>query len=373
MKKILLVLSLGLICLGQASAQFEKSPYNKLVWSDEFDGEGLPDESKWGYEEGYMRNNEYQYYTVKREENIYQKDGLLHIKCINADTLRNEKGEILNKKTAEGKTFIITSASISTKGHADWQYGRFEIKAKTPMGRGVWPAIWMMPTDEYILQGWPSSGEIDIMEFVGNTPSYVHFTAHSQKYNANKNNLRSEASLCPDSYINYHVYALEWYRDRLDWFIDGELKFTYLNDNPIPGQVSLTEEAKAFPFLNPFHLILNFAYGGSWGGRGGVDLDALPLEYLVDYVRVYQADPSSIDSDKADVVSVYPNPVADVLNIDSNEPIKQIALSDASGKTVAVFNDVDSSIDLSTLNKGYYVIKIVHADDTVSIQKLLKN
>lgn len=372
MKKRFLLISFGLICLGQIYAQFENSPYNKLVWFDEFDGEGLPDESKWDYEEGYVRNNEYQYYTIKREENIFQKDGLLHIRCINADTLRNTQGEIINRKVVGGENYIITSASILTRGKQDWQYGRFEIKAKTPMGKGVWPAIWMMPTDDYILQGWPNCGEIDIMEFVGNTSSYVHFTAHSQKYNANNNNMRSKAALCPDSFLNFHVYALEWYRDRLDWYIDGELQYTYLNDNPIPGQVSIKEEAKAFPFLNPFHLILNFAYGGSWGGQGGIDLDVLPLDYLVDYVRVYQAGGASIESDKAAAISVFPNPVVDILNISSEEAIKEISVTDVSGKVIATFNNVDTSIDLSFLTKGYYIIKVVDNSNAIFIQQLLK-
>ncbi|NDW10183.1 family 16 glycosylhydrolase [Dysgonomonas sp. 520] len=375
MKKIFLLISIVALGVGQLSAQFENSKYNKLVWSDEFDGEGLPDPDKWGYEEGLsIRNNEYEYYTKERIENVFQKDGLLHIRCIGKDTLRNAQGEIINQKNVKGEVYHITSASIITKGKADWQYGRFEVRAKTPLGSGVWPAIWMMPTSDYILQGWPNCGEIDIMEFVGNMPSYVHFTAHSQKYNAKNSNMRSKAALCADSFFEFHVYAIEWYRDRIDWYLDGVLQFTYLNDNPIPGQVSIKEEAKAFPFLNPFYMILGFAYGGSWGAEGGVDADLLPLDYLVDYVRVYQEGEVGIDNENApEAISVYPNPATDILNINSEKGVKDVSIIDVSGRVIDNYTNIDKTINIAHLNNGCYVVRITDGEDNTYIKKIIKN
>lgn len=367
MRRLFLLFLIALPGFGQLYAQFEDSPYNELIWSDEFEGEGLPDPANWGYEVGYVRGGEYQYYTNARVENAFQKDGYLHLRAINNDSIWDKDGKLLNTTTKGGKSYTITSACIVTKDKADWRYGRFEIRAKNPICSGTWPAIWMMPSEDF-WGGWPKSGEIDIMEHVGNSPAYVHFTAHTEKYNANKGTLQAYAAMCPDSYVEFHVYALEWYRDRLDWYLDGELQFTFHNDDP--SKI----DGAAYPFVRPFYMMLNFAFGGSWGGRDGVDETELPLDFLIDYVRVYQAKSANNDVlTTDDAVTVFPNPVTDRLNISSTGGIKEVSVCDLSGRILNTYQFAGTSIDLSSLNKGYYCLKITDSENRVSVKKIIKN
>lgn len=260
-------------------------PFSKLVFQDDFNGTGLPDPSKWNFEEGYVRGNEMQYYTVGREENCYQKDGLLHIVCENEPALiKNAKvnNQSKNEWTERRKDTIISvkSASITTKGLKYWKYCRVDVKAKLPMCKGTWPAIWMMPQwDKYGY--WPKSGEIDIMEHVGYDPNLVHYTLHCTDHNSGTwPNPYNKSVTCPTSYTEFHVYSLEWTKDRIAWYLDGKLKFTV--NKPQAATIG------NWPFDEEFYLILNQAFGGSWGGREGVDLDGLPQDYQIDYVRVYQ-------------------------------------------------------------------------------------
>ena len=142
----------------------------ELVWDEEFDYEGLPDSTKWSYDtdgnEYGWGNNEAQFYTKGRKENAWVSDGVLTITA--------------RKENMEGKKY--TSARLRTKGKGDWLYGRFEIRAQVPTGKGTWPAIWMLPTD-WAYGGWPASGEIDIMENVGYDPDTIVGSAHTKLYN----------------------------------------------------------------------------------------------------------------------------------------------------------------------------------------------
>ena len=240
--------------------------YSRLVWNDEFVGTGLPDPAKWSYEKGYIRNQELQYYTVERAENAVQRNGNLVI------TARNDSALI------DGKIRPITSASVISKGKGDWKYGRVEVHAKLPSCLGTWPAIWMMPTTN-TYGGWPKSGEIDIMEHVGYEPDRIYFNLHTEKYNHTKGTGRGTSVSCPHPDKDYHVYAVEWFEDHIDWFLDDEKVFSLQNDGT--GWVS-------WPIDQPFYLILNFAFGGAWGAQKGVDLSGLPQEFCIDYVRVFQ-------------------------------------------------------------------------------------
>jgi len=240
--------------------------YTQLVWHDEFEGAGLPDTSKWSYEKGYVRNREMQYYTDSRAENAVQRGGYLVI------TARNDSAMI------DGDIRPVTSASIRSRNKGDWQYGRIEVRAKLPSSLGTWPAIWMMPTTN-TYGGWPRSGEIDMMEHVGYDPHKIYFNLHTGKYNHTLGTGRGASVDCAHPEKEFHVYAVEWFEDHIDWFFDEKKVFSVENDGT---------GWESWPLDQPFYVILNFAFGGAWGGQQGVDLTKLPQNYYIDYVRVFQ-------------------------------------------------------------------------------------
>ena len=246
-----------------------------LVWQDEFNGEGLPDPTKWSYEVGYVRNNEAQYYTDARVENIFQKDGALTIKTI------KEKYSIEGKPANKGqKEAEYTSAAIETLGKASWQYGRVEVRAQLPSGKGIWPAIWMMG-DNIRQVGWPGCGEIDIMEYVGHTPKTSHGTIHMRKKGGERWQVVSKGKsvVFEDLEKRYYVYSLEWTPEKLLIFVDDELVLDFEKSEEEP-------KTTAWPFDQKCYLILNTAIGGAWGGE--IADDTCPAEFKIDYVRVYQ-------------------------------------------------------------------------------------
>ena len=234
--------------------------YQKLVWQDEFNSNGLPDPAKWKYDTGYLRNNELQYYTWQRAENAQISNGLLDIVARN-DSFRTN-----------GKIYPITSADLSTEGIKDFVYGRIEVRAKIPSSLGSWPAIWTLGSNISKV-GWPACGEIDIMEHVG----FMHDTLHFNEHAAGSN--KGTRIFAPSPDADFHVYAVEWFPDRIDWFFDGKKVFTFANDHS--GTAS-------WPFDKPQFIMLNLAFGGDWGGAKGVAIHSLPLHYYIDWVRVYQ-------------------------------------------------------------------------------------
>lgn len=245
------------------------TPSRKLVWADEFSLAGKPDSIKWDYDLGDgchsscgWGNNELQYYT-KDIDNVRVENDLLII-------------EALPWKTGSSQ---FTSARIVSRGKGDWLYGRFEIKAKLPKGKGTWPAIWMLPTD-WKYGGWPSSGEIDIMEHVGFDQGIVHSTIHTETYNHMKNTQVGKQISVSNCSESFHVYALEWKETQLDFFIDNRLVQTIAKKQ--------ADTFKEWPFDQSFHLIMNLAVGGNWGGKQGVDASIWPQRMEIDYVRVYQ-------------------------------------------------------------------------------------
>lgn len=237
-----------------------------LVWSDEFDYEGLPDPTKWSYDtdgNAYgWGNNEAQHYTEADADNVCVSDGTLKI------TARREP--------IEGKEY--SSARLITKGKGDWLYGKVDVRAKLPTGKGTWPAIWMLPTDWEYGQ-WPDSGEIDIMENVGYEPEEIVSTAHCKKYNHMIGTQFSGRIDVADCFSEFHNYTLEW--DEYSWraYVDGKLIYTFRNDG---------KGFEGWPFDKRFHLLLNLAIGGNWGGKMGIDPTGFPKVFEIDYVRVYQ-------------------------------------------------------------------------------------
>jgi len=232
-----------------------------LIFSDEFDTPGSPSNSKWAYDIGRgsngWGNNESQYYT-SRPENVKIENGLLKITA--------------KKESYDGAQY--TSARLKTQGLFDFQYGKVEVRAKLPIGSGTWPAIWMLGSNITSV-GWPKCGEIDIMEHVGRDHGNVHSTIHTQSsYGASINSAKKFVS---DVSTNFHVYAAEWTKDRIDFSIDGVIFYTY---NPAIKNVD------TWPFDAKQFIILNVAMGGTFGGS--IDPAFTQSTMEIDYVRVYQ-------------------------------------------------------------------------------------
>ncbi|MDH7599589.1 MAG: glycoside hydrolase family 16 protein [Sedimentisphaerales bacterium] len=252
----------------------------RLVWSDEFDYEGLPDPNKWAYEEGFVRNEELQYYTIARRENARVEDGVLIIEA-RRESWPNPKYDPnaprrqwqLSRRQAQ-----YTSASLTTKGKAQWTYGRIEVRAKLPFGRGVWPAIWTLGTNIDQV-GWPACGEIDIMEYVGFEPNTIWANVHMAKYNHMLGTAKGSTIQIPRPYESFHVYALEWDKEQLRFFVDGKQYFQFNNEHT---------GIDVWPYDQPHYLLLNLAIGGTWGGQKGIDESIFPQRFVIDYVRVYQ-------------------------------------------------------------------------------------
>ena len=242
-----------------------------LVWSDEFDGPGrsLPDPARWTYDVGTGNwgwgNGELQYYTEADPANASVEGGILSIRAV-----RREK---------DGTEY--TSARLVTRELGDWTYGRFLIRARLDRctGLGTWPAIWMLPTDR-TYGGWPSSGEIDIMEMVGYEPGMVHGTVHTEAYN---HGLGTQVgSRTAVELEGWHVYEVMWTPNRVDFVVDGRKYHEFAR---VAGGTY-----REWPFDRRFHLLLNVAVGGQWGGAMGVDPGAFEGDgqvMEVDWVRVY--------------------------------------------------------------------------------------
>jgi len=270
---------MALVCELQAQPASPSSgptppPGYKLVWSDEFsrDPDGLPDPTKWGYEEGFIRNSESQYYTKARLENARIENGTLIIEG------RKENYVYDDSPDHESKPARYTSAALETIGKADWQYGRIEVRAKLPAGKGVWPAIWTLGSNIHQV-GWPRCGEIDIMELVGKEPGIIHGTLHY--FIDGKHASKGGQLPVDETGADFHVYAAEWTPDRIDLFVDGTKYFSL--------DVNQATNDGENPFRKPHYLILNLALGGTWGGP--IDDSIFPQRMVVDYVRVYQKPP----------------------------------------------------------------------------------
>jgi len=232
-----------------------------LVWADEFNNNQL-DTTAWTYEVNGDGggNNELQFYTDFKT-NTWVRNGYFYIKAA--------------KEGFKGKPY--TSGRINSRHKKDFLYGRFDIRAKTPTQQGVWPAIWMLPTNwEY--GSWPQSGEIDIMESVGHKNKTVHGTLHYGPKWPNNKNTGAHVETEEDLEDKFHVYSVEWEDGEIRWYLDDVLYSTKTRADLSPHP---------WPFDKEFHLILNLAIGGNWPGSPD-DNTVFPKYMFVDYVRVYE-------------------------------------------------------------------------------------
>ena len=257
---LLVLMALLLSCMPQ-----NKDEYT-LIWSDEFDYSGLPDADKWLYDtsgnDHGWGNKELQHYTVARQENAVVSNGVLKI------TARKEQ--------YEGKDY----SSVRLISNADWQYGKIEVKAKLPDGRGTWPAIWMMPGGWSFPDGnWPAVGEIDIMEHVGYDMNVIHASAHSKDYQWQAGTQKTGTIVVPGVSENFNTYILEWEPEVIKMSVNDSTYFVYENEGL---------GVDKWPYDKPYYLIMNVAVGGAWGSVKGIDTTAFPQTMEVDYVRVYK-------------------------------------------------------------------------------------
>ncbi|MEI6677951.1 MAG: family 16 glycosylhydrolase [Mariniphaga sp.] len=240
----------------------------QLEWSDEFDGTGLPDSSKWTFDIGNWGwgNNELQYYTNKRVQNARQENGNLII-----EARKNDNG------------FPWSSARLTTRGKESFLYGKIEFRARVPVGRGTWSAGWLLGdeyTDEF---SWPYCGEIDVLESVGfelngvNGNGKTHASVHCGTYYFKLGNQKTAITDVENMSGDFHTYALEWFPDSMLISVDGKKYFNYHD----------TSDKSSWPFNKPQNLILNLAIGGGWGGAKGVDSTLTSQKLIFDYVRVY--------------------------------------------------------------------------------------
>lgn len=240
-----------------------------LVWSDEFDGQGIPDTSKWSYNLGNWGwgNNELQYYTVAEPENA-----------------RLENGHLIIEAHQNDQNGGWTSARLTTQGKESFLYGKIEFRAKVPPGRGTWAAGWLLG-DEYRDEvSWPYCGEIDVLECVGfeiddaTGDGINHATCHTRAYYFKQGNQIGSEINVENMDGEFHDYAVEWYPNEIKATLDGEHYFTYdKNANELE-----------WPFDKPQNIIVNLAVGGGWGGAQGVDESIQSHRYILDYVRVYE-------------------------------------------------------------------------------------
>ena len=250
----------------------------ELIWQDEFNYKGIPDPSKWNYEEGYVRNGEKQFYKkadlkTSRVENGHLIIEAHRVKAPNNiswwDSVFDDGGNVDDKYIA---------ASLTTKGIQSWIYGYIEVRAKIPKGRGLWPAIWLLG-DNISSVGWPMCGELDIMEHVGYSPDYVFATVHTNDRNHTKDNTAYKQSRVPELTEEFHTYGVERAANKINFYLDGSMIFSYDKE---------FDTDSSWPFDKSMYLILNLAVGGGWGGQMGIDNSIFPQQFLIDYVRVYK-------------------------------------------------------------------------------------
>ncbi|MDN4166691.1 family 16 glycosylhydrolase [Cytophagales bacterium LB-30] len=259
-----------LFMLAQLSA---RAQCERLVWSDEFEGTGLPNSQYWGYDLGQngWGNNEVQNYT-NTTNNVRQENGLLVIEA---------------KKS--GSTW--TSARVKTQAKFNFTYGRIAFRAKLPQGSGTWPALWMLGENINTV-GWPACGEIDVMEHVGRDPGRIHSTLHTPSSFGNSQN--TSTKIVNDYNTNFHIYEAVWTEESIKFYIDGQIFYTY---------APATKNSSTWPFNSPFFIIMNIAMGGNFGSdpqyetngqKNGID-PALTLARMeIDYVRVYEVDANPV-------------------------------------------------------------------------------
>lgn len=256
----------------------------QLVWSDEFNTDGALDSSVWNFEQGYARNEEAQWY---QPDNAICRNGLLVIEARKEENRKNPLYVSGSNDWRKKREFIeYTSSSVTTAGKKEFLYGRFEIKARIPVAKGAWPAIWTLGSN----MEWPSCGEIDIMEYY-HIKGVPHILANAAwgtdrqwhaKWDSQATPYSHFTDKDPDWASKFHIWRMDWDEEAIKLYLDDEL----LNEIPLKNTVNGKIGKGTNPFTRPQYLLLNLAIGGINGGP--IDEAVLPMKYEIDYVRVYQ-------------------------------------------------------------------------------------
>nr|WP_315245486.1 glycoside hydrolase family 16 protein [uncultured Flavobacterium sp.] len=269
----------SLLSLSCAFVQNKEKELNhetyQLVWSDEFTADGIPDEKNWNYETGFVRNQEAQWY---QKENASCKNGFL---IIEARKENRSNPEFVSKThsdwTKNRDSVKVTSSCLITRGKHSWQYGRFEMRAKIPTGKGMWPAFWTLGVDG----NWPANGEIDIMEYyTGKILANACWKSDESKtvWDSSTKNL---SDFNTDWSDQFHIWRMDWNAKWIRLYFDEQL----LNEISV-DQTMKYKDQKIKPFQQPHYILVNLAVGGMNGGQ--FTSDNLPSQYIIDYIRVYQ-------------------------------------------------------------------------------------
>ncbi len=361
-------LFLAIFCVGKAqqnelappsiSPSNSQTPFNQLVWSDEFEGEGAINTSKWFHqtqlpEGGSWYNGEIQHYT-NRTANAFVENGQL--------TIRAKRENFFN----QGHLKEFTSARLNSK--FAFTYGRVEVRAKLPTGVGTWPAIWTLgknisesgaywQTQGFGNTGWPACGEIDIMEHWGHNQNFVQSATHTPS--SFGNTINHGGRNLPTASTDFHLYALEWYADRLVFSVDDVVHFTY--------QPSV-RNASTWPFDAEQYLLLNFAIQPS------IAPSFQSGDLVIDYVRVFQeGSVATTEPDLSSRIQVSPNPFRDQLTVSLDFPLTQAtqaSLYDSSGRLVRQFTVQSAQFTLPSLSylpSGTYFLRLPIDTSTYNI------
>ena len=307
-----------------------------LVWAEEFNYTGMVDQATWSYEIGTGNwgwgNGEAQYYT-NNSKNSYVENGSLRISAI--------------KENYSGSQY--TSARLVTRNKVDIKYGYIEASIKLPDEGGVWPAFWMMPTNS-VYGGWPHSGEVDIMEYVGNNKDYYLGTTHTSSYNGG-NGRSSGKRHCEGLTTSYHKYAIEWTPDYIYFYHDDQLYFTCINSH------RAQDNWKEYPFTEEFYLILNVAVGGTLGGNISSTFSTESM--YVDYIRVYQGDYTKQDKEIPSTLNVQYTTTSKAINLSWNKATDNVGIKHyeiiVNGEQIAATNKIQYVLNNLSPNTTYYI------------------
>jgi beta-glucanase (GH16 family) len=256
----------------------EASPQFELVWSDEFDVDGPPNEDNWSFERGFVRNEELQWY---QPGNARCKDGLLVIEAWR-QRLPNPRYDPDSRDWRRQREFAeYTSASLRTRRKHEWRYGRFEMRARIDTRPGMWPAFWTLGS----ARGWPACGEIDIMEYYRGDLLANAAWGGRRRWRATWDTVKKPIAEFDDPQWSetFHVWRMDWDADRITIYVDDEL----LNEVDV-RKVANRDRVATNPFREPHYILVNLAIGGTNGGDPAET--EFPALYEIDYVRVYQAD-----------------------------------------------------------------------------------